>query len=77
MLLLQGTLRVYKGYNGYKEATVGFLRDGGLFGEPSPAPRPATRRHRGGGLRLPGGPHRQGLRRGPPQARPGLRHGVR
>ena len=36
--LLEGTLRVYKGYNGYKEATVGFLRDGGLFGEPSLRP---------------------------------------
>ena len=34
--LLEGTLRVYKAYNGGSaEATVGLLAGGGLFGEPS------------------------------------------
>ena len=31
--LLEGMVRLYKFYGGYKEATVALLRDGGVFGE--------------------------------------------
>src|SRR5918997_6456000 len=31
--LLEGTVRLYKIYGEYKEATVALLKDGGLFGE--------------------------------------------
>lgn len=32
--LRSGTVRIYKLYGGYKEATVGLLKDGGMFGRP-------------------------------------------
>jgi len=32
-LLLEGTVRLYKIYGAYKEATVALLKDGGVFGE--------------------------------------------
>src|SRR3712207_9367172 len=31
--LLEGTVRLYKTYGEYKEATVALLKDGGVFGE--------------------------------------------
>jgi CRP-like cAMP-binding protein len=31
--LLEGTVRLFKIYGGYKEATVALLQDGGVFGE--------------------------------------------
>jgi CRP/FNR family transcriptional regulator len=31
--LLEGTVRLYKIYGGYKEATIALLKDGGVFGE--------------------------------------------
>jgi CRP/FNR family transcriptional regulator, global nitrogen regulator len=31
--LLEGTVRLYKTYSAYKEATIALLRDGGVFGE--------------------------------------------
>ena len=31
--LLEGTVRLYKIYGEYKEATVALLKDGGVFGE--------------------------------------------
>src|ERR687893_3313244 len=31
--LLEGTVRLYKIYGGYKEATVALLKNGGVFGE--------------------------------------------
>ncbi|MGH3145665.1 MAG: Crp/Fnr family transcriptional regulator [Rubrobacter sp.] len=37
-VLLEGTLRVYKPYGSFREATVGLLKDGGLFGEPTLRP---------------------------------------
>lgn len=32
--LRYGTVRLYKLYGGYKEATIGLLKDGGMFGRP-------------------------------------------
>ncbi len=37
-VLLSGTIKVYKPYGNFREASVGLLKDDGIFGEPSPQP---------------------------------------
>jgi CRP-like cAMP-binding protein len=68
--LLEGTIRLYKVYGSFQEATLGLLEDGGLFGEPSLQPEG---RHRDSAeavsycrvIRAPKGPLEAHFRRDP------------